>query len=341
VLIIAGSSLRCLPPHVWDVNSPYYLPDLKAVMVSYAEFHRMPARRRKAMEQGLHEYLGIPEEVKIYLDNGAFYFLSRDGEMPREEYDEFVRLAKPDWWPIPQDFIPSPRMTIEEQRNCFNRTMQVNLAYQHDGYVPVIHICRVLEEYTIEIKAHERLSEKPTIALGGIVPNLMRAPRAMTHKEILVSLRHVRQTFTDKQIHVFGIGGTSTLHIAALLGMDSVDSSGWRNRAARGIVQLPGSGDRMVAELGKWVIRKPSKLEWDILSGCTCPACNLYGLDGLKANAIGGFCNRATHNLWVLLEEVRWIERHLADGTYTSLYKQRLDNSIYLPLIDQILETSQ
>src|SRR2546421_276074 len=116
MLIVAGSSLRCLPPHVWDVKSPYYLPDLKAVMVSYAEFHRMPARRRKAMEQGLHKYLGIPEEVNIYLDNGAFYFLSRDGEMPREEYDEFVRLAKPDWWPIPQDFIPSPRMTIEEQR---------------------------------------------------------------------------------------------------------------------------------------------------------------------------------------------------------------------------------
>lgn len=341
MLIVAGSSLKCLPPHVWDVTSPYYLPDLKAVMVSYADFHRMPARRRKAMEQGLHQYLGIPEEVKIYLDNGAFYFLSRNGETSREEYDEFVSLAKPDWWPIPQDFIPSPRMTMEEQRDCFNRTMQVNLAYQHDGYVPVIHISRLLEEYTFVIKAHERLSEKPTIALGGIVPNLMRAPKAMTYKEILGSLRHVRQTFTDKKIHVFGIGGTSTLHLAALLGMDSVDSSGWRNRAVRGIVQLPGSGDRMVADLGKWVIRKPNQQEWEILRECTCPACKLYGLDGLKANAIGGFCNRATHNLWILLEEVRWIERHLADGTYTTWYKQRLDNSTYLPLIDQILETSQ
>ena len=34
------------------------------------------------------------------------------------------------------------------------------------------------------------------------------------------------------------------------MGVDSVDSSGWRNRAPRGIMQLPGSGDRMVAELG-------------------------------------------------------------------------------------------
>lgn len=340
MLIVAGSSLKGLPPHVWDVTSPYYLPRLKAVMVSYADFHRMPTRRRKAMEQGLHQYLGIPNELKIYLDNGAFYFLTRNGEVLSEEYEEFVRLAQPDWWPIPQDFIPSPRMTIEEQRNCFNRTMQVNLAYQHDGYVPVIHISRLLEEYTVVIKAHERLSEKPTIALGGIVPNLLRAPKAMTYKDILGSLRHVRQTFTDKKIHVFGIGGTSTLHLAALLGMDSVDSSGWRNRAARGVVQLPGSGDRMVADLGKWVIRKPSKQEWEILDACTCPACKLYGLEGLRANAMRGFCNRATHNLWILLEEICWIEKHLADGTYATFYKQRLDNSTYLPLIDQIVATS-
>jgi 7-cyano-7-deazaguanine tRNA-ribosyltransferase len=71
-----------------------------------------------------------------------------------------------------------------------------------------------------------------------------------------------------------------------------------------------------------------------MLEECICPACHLYGLDGLKASAIGGFCNRATHNLWVLLEEIRWIEKHLADGTYAAWYKQRLDNSTYLPLID-------
>jgi 7-cyano-7-deazaguanine tRNA-ribosyltransferase len=339
MLIVAGSSLVNLRPYVWDVNSPYYLPYLKAVMISYADFHQMPTRRRKAMEQGLHEHLGIPEDVKVYLDNGAFYFLSRNGEMPREEYEKFVMHAKPDWWPIPQDFIPSPKMTMEEQRDCFKRTIEVNLAYQHDGYIPVIHISRLLEDYTLEIKANERLSEKPIIALGGIVPNLLRAPKAMTYNEILESLKHVRQEFADKEIHVFGIGGTATLHIAALLKIDSVDSSGWRNRAARGIVQLPGSGDRLVAELGKWKIRKPSPEEWEILRDCRCPACRQYGLDGLKTNGSVGFCNRATHNLWILLEEARWIEERLADGTYKACYKKRLDNSTYLPLIDQIVET--
>ena len=93
------------------------------------------------------------------------------------------------------------------------------------------------------------------------MPNLLRTSKAIPYKEILEGLRRVRQTFADEEIHVFGIGGTATLHLAALLGMDSVDSSGWRNRAARGIVQLPGSGDRIVANLGSWRGREPSEAD--------------------------------------------------------------------------------
>jgi 7-cyano-7-deazaguanine tRNA-ribosyltransferase len=297
----------------------------------------MPLRRYAAMEQGLHAYIGVPEHVKIYLDNGAFYFLCRDGGTPGKEYEEFVRKAQPDWWPIPQDFIPTPRMSVKEQQQCFTRTMKVNFAYQHNGYIPVIHICRFLGRYVEAVKNHKRLSMKPTIALGGIVPNLLRTPKAISYKEILESLKLVRQTFTDKEIHVFGIGGTATLHLAALLGVNSVDSSGWRNRAARGIVQLPGSGDRMVADLGSWRGREPSENEWDMLAVCPCPACKHFGIGGLKATGIQGFSNRATHNLWTLLDEARQIEGHLIDGSYQTWYKHHLDNSTYLPLIEQTL----
>lgn len=307
-------------------------------MVSYADFHRMPARRSKAMAQGLHDYLGIPEYISVYLDNGAFYFLSREGEMPRREYEEFVEKAKPDWWPIPQDFIPVPKMTLEEQRSCFTRTMQVNTAYQADGFVPIIHISRLLNKYTSELKSHPQLLNKPKLALGGIVPNLLRAPKAMPYHEILESLRVVRKAFKEKDIHVFGVGGTATLHIAALLGFDSVDSSGWRNRAARGMIQLPGSGERMVAELGNWRGRRPSDEEWERLRECNCPACQAHGVEGLVAHRSFGFCNRATHNLWVILEEVKLIEKHIADGSYSEWYPTHLDNTVYRPLIDQLVK---
>jgi hypothetical protein len=339
--IIAGLSLKNLKPAVWDKNSLYYLPELQAVMVSYADFHAMKWRRTAAMQQGLHGYLGIPKRVKIYLDNGSFYFIGREGEAPTAEYEEFVQAAKPDWYPIPRDFIPIPKMKKKEQKSCFDRTMEINRAYDYDGYVPVVHISGFLQEYASAIKTSKKLKDKPALALGGIVPNLLKTRRAMTLEAVLSHLQFVRGEFETKRLHVFGIGGTATIHIAALLGMDSIDSSGWRNRAARGIVQLPGSGDRMIANLGNWRGRKPSRKERRLLSECRCPACRESGIKGLRAKGIEGFSNRACHNLWVLLEEAKWIKEQMATEEYATSYKDRLDNTIYLPLIEYLVDLEE
>ncbi len=338
VLIVAGLSLKNLEPRVWDPGSPFHIPALAAVMVSYGEFHQMKARRKAAMDQGLRAYLNVPKEIRIYLDNGAFYFGSQEGDAPLDEYEEFVEAAKPDWKPIPQDYIPLPNMTPQKRRGCLTKTMRVNLQYQHNGYVPVVHIGSHLLEYTARVNADARLSQKPCIALGAIVPNLLRKPKAMPYANVLAGLLHVRQTFKGKSIHVFGVGGTATLHLSSLLSFDSVDSSGWRNRAARGIVQLPGSGERLVADLGNWRGREPSPREWTILESCKCPACREHGVRGLKASKLHGFCCRATHNLWVLLEENRWLTKHISAGTYTRNYMKRVDNSTYKPIIEELLE---
>jgi 7-cyano-7-deazaguanine tRNA-ribosyltransferase len=341
VEIVAGLSLKNLKPRVWDPNSPYYLPTLRAVMVSYADIERMPARRTAAMREGLHSYLGVPGDIKIYLDNGSFYQLTKGGETSRQAYEEFVVQARPDWYAIPQDYIPTPFMSDEEQLACLRRTMEMNRSFHHNGFVPVVHISRHLENYLSEFLADARLSSKSDIALGGIVPNLLRAPKAMAYADVLHSVRQVRQELSNQRLHVFGLGGTATMHLAALLHIDSADSSGWRNRAARGIVQLPGCGDRMVTDLGSWRGRSPDQKEWEILAACGCPACQHNGIEGLRASGIDGFCNRATHNLWTLLEETRQIEEHLIQGSYETWYQGHIDNSIYRPLIDYLLSTRQ
>jgi hypothetical protein len=340
MLVVAGLSLKNLEPRVWDDESPHYLPSLKAVMLSYGEFHQMPARRKRVMEEGIHRYLGIskrPKKVKIYLDNGAFYFLRQNAETERKQYSAFVKRAKPDWYPIPFDSIPTPQMCDDAQRACFKRTMEINRWYEHDGYVPVIHVSRLLDSYIECVKARTKLAKKPQMALGGIVPNLLRTTKAISYEDILTTLERVRTEFKDKELHVFGVGGTATLHIAALLGMDSVDSSGWRNRAARGIIQLPGSGDRVVADLGNWRGRIPNASEFAVLRRCQCPACARSGIGGLRENGLSGFCNRATHNLHILLEEAQWIENRLRSGTYAQTYKRRLNNSIYATLIERLV----
>jgi hypothetical protein len=306
-------------------------------MVSYGEFHQMPKQREKARKLGLREYLGVPAETKVFLDNGAFYFLRSGDLAERKDYERFVEEAKPDWYPMAFDVIPTPQMSNAKQRKCMDDTMAANRAYNHDGYVPVIHICRILDEYVRAVKRSPKLAAKDRIALGAMVPNLLRASKAVSYDTVLQCLFDVRTKFHDKDMHVFGIGGTATLHLAALLDIDSADSSGWRNRAARGIVQLPGSGDRVVASLGSWRGREPSEEEWNKLRRCRCPACAENGLKGLKADGLAGFCNRATHNLWVLLDEERWLSKHLEAGTYENNYRRRLSNSTYLRLIQKVL----
>ncbi|MCW3097477.1 MAG: hypothetical protein JWL77_3095 [Chthonomonadaceae bacterium] len=338
MLIVAGLNLKSLHPYVWDQESPHYLPDLKAVMVSYADLTKQPAVKRRAMDGGLHKALGIPKHVQIYLDNGSFHFSLHGIERDDSGYESFVRNASPDWKPIPHDVIPIPSMTIEEQQACFEQTMQVNRTFQHDGYVPILHVSRALNRNLALVQKDECLSQKSSVAIGGIVPHLLRTSRAHPHHEILDLLKNIRNAFPQKQMHLFGVGGNATLHMAALIGMDSVDSSGWRNRAARGIVQLPGTGDRVVADLGAWKGRAPSEKEWKRLCDCPCPACCEDGLLGLKANKAAGFRHRATHNLWTLLQEARWIEEHRRDGDYLQLYDSHLENSIYRPLIDHLLQ---
>jgi 7-cyano-7-deazaguanine tRNA-ribosyltransferase len=194
----------------------------------------------------------------------------------------------------------------------------------------VVHISGFLQEYTSAIKASEKLKAKPALALGGIVPNLLKTKQAMALEDVLTHLQYVRGEFQTQRLHVFGIGGTATIHIAALLGMDSIDSSGWRNRAARGIVQL--------ANLGKWRGRKPKRKEVKLLNECSCPACRQFGIKGLRAKGIEGFSNRACHNLWILLEEAKWVREKMKAQDYAGCYQDRMDNTIYLPLIERLVD---
>lgn len=335
MLVVAGLSLKNLEPRVWDPASPHYIPELRAVMVSYAELHRSPARRRAALEVGLRAWLGVPDGVRVYLDNGAFS-LGRTGEVaPEAEYRAFVRAARPDWWPIPRDDIPTPDMPPAAQRACVARTLAQNQAHAGDGSVPVIHVGALMDVYLDAFRACPALLAQPAVGVGGIVPNLLRAPKALPYREVLAGVRRARAVLRRQALHLFGVGGTATLHLAALLGMQSVDSSGWRNRAARGLVQLPGTGERMVAELGSWRGRTPSAAEWAQLAACGCPACRADGPEGLRAGQLAGFRHRATHNLWTLLGEAAEVERRLDDGSYHAWYPTHVDNTIYRVLIDE------
>jgi hypothetical protein len=306
-------------------------------MVSYAEFADGESARRKSMQDGLHGFLGIPEDVKVYLDNGSFSFRESEHVPDAREYREFVNAARPDWKPVRFDAIPMPRMSKTERQACFSMTMQMNRRYRHDGFVPVLHAGPSMSQFLEAFLDDERLASKHSIAIGGLVPYLLRRKRARDCTAAITGLAQVRSAFPQATIHAFGLGAPSTIHLANLLGFDSVDSSAWRNRARFGIVHVKETGERRVVGTSRYADREPDEAEWKCLQGCCCPACRLAGVEGLLKQGTAGFCNRATHNAWVLHEEQSWIDQQLLKGTYGRSVLWRLRNSRYLRAVEAVL----
>jgi len=334
-------------PKFWDKSSEWYLPEAKAIMVSFADFYKSKAKRKSAMEKGLREYLGVQPDTLVYLDNGAFAFWRKGLERPIDDYVEFVKQAKPDWYPVPTDFIPHPQLSPSAQRVLFEKTMRMNLEYASGGYVPVIHAGDWLEEYLEDLEKNQVPLSKG-VGLGGLVPRLLTTKGSTSREGVVDAIRRTRE-YIRTELHVFGIGGLTTLHLAASLGVDSIDSSGWRNRAARGLILLPGRGERSVVPLGNWGGVEVSEGEIRMLEACACPACQRYGVVGLRAcnargnkedrgNGTSGFNRRAIHNLWTLLREAEEVDSKLRSGAYKSWYRQHVAGSILLRLIEYALD---
>jgi hypothetical protein len=126
--------------------------------------------------------------------------------------------------------------------------------------------------------------------------------------------------------------------LAAALGIDTADSSGWRQRAARGLVILRGRGERQAVPLGSWKGRALAAEDWEELGRCRCPACRVHGSAGLREEGVSGFANRAAHNLYILLEEARLINRHLDCGDFATWSARRVRGNRMADLVACALE---
>lgn len=335
--VVAGLTLKNLRPRVWDPSSPEWVRGLTAVMLSFDEFRQRPLLLRKAERQGLSAVLAArglqSADLRIFLDNGAFACLRRGDEPAVEEFRRFVAAVRPAWYPVPADFIPLPSYSRRRQRMLFERTVAVLEAHKGDGYCPVVHPGPWLDGY---LDALHRLGQRRQLALGGLVPHLLNSPGACRRQTIAL-LRRVRRQFPGR-IHAFGIGGIITLHLAAALGIDTADSSGWRQRAARGLILLRGRGERQAVKLGSWLGRPLTAAEWDQLDRCRCPTCRTHGSGALRAKDLPGFVGRAVHNLHVLLGEARLINRHLRAGDFAAWSARRVRGNRMADLVKFALE---
>ena len=302
--LVAGVSLTGIIPF-WNKRSKYYVPNINKILVSFYQIYKSKSLSLAVLLRRFRKELKLPQTVEIYLDNGAFSFIKQNTFPPEKEYVKYVRRLNPSWYPVPADFIPHPKEDKETQYEKFLKTMEFNRKYIDEGFVPVVHAGLFFERFLEEIK---KLNPNPQhLAIGGLVPHMLLSKNG-SREVVINTLKVIRKEFPKTKIHIFGIGGITSIYLLKLARVDTFDSIGWRVRAAWGIIQIPTVGERQIVpkpEGQGWSIPYPTEEEREILKRCQCPVCRKGKAHLLSEKSSEGFKARAVHNLYALQEELR------------------------------------
>ena len=169
------------------------------------------------------------------------------------------------------------------------------------------------------------IDDFPFVGLGSLVPQVFNSKGVGGIYNVLEILSHVREQLGNgKKIHVFGIGSSLTMHLMYYAGADSVDSAGWRIKAAYGAIQVPGKGDRYITNrVRNKKYRDLDKVDYQILEECKCPICSKGEIESLRES----FTLRAIHNAWVYQKEVEKARYLTRTGKYQEYVHEVLDNN--------------
>lgn len=276
---------------------------------------------------------------KLFLDNGAFTARTRGIDLDVDRVISLQESFDPDLT-IPLDYPFLGGTPVSEMSQMWRRTADNILYWQNSSnlngrLVPSLHAWSKssLKENIEWLQKH---ADSDMIGLGSIVNENFNefksvfGDRQPTRELVdLVSLALSRiEKGSDFKVHMMGWGSSPLmLHLGYYLGIKSLDSAGYRRKAAYGKIILPGRGER---HLGITSSSFSSNMEdakdkndlYALLNQCTCPICitNQYALyDDWKARAI--------HNEWVMKQEGIIAENLLQMGI--DVYEKYLDNVVF------------
>lgn len=334
-------------PRPW-LSQGFHVPGL---MVNAFEFLLQPGELSRISNIGLKNYLKY--QGPVFMDSGGFLLQGRrkSSVSATDVLSVYARL-KPDVGAV-LDHPLRPKWKNEFNRDRWLTTMHNTLemisASVGVPIVPVVHGYTLRDLSSSCQQIQENAPDPPMIALGSLVP-LMRGMyiKGKFLKElplrnrryiamlgdyahlyyIVEAIKLVRDNFPNSILHVFGVGSTTTMHILFLLGVGSVDSSGWRLKAAHGAIQLPGHGD-LFPPRHKTTLRTRRQLTREdlrLLVKCRCPSCKPLATNPKKLIAVlrDKFRARAIHNAWVYVNETRQFRDAAASGQALEFVKSRV-----------------
>jgi len=270
-----------------DLVRPYLRRFAQCVMVSY----------HYAKQMKRHERPNLP----LFIDSGGFASLFEGSEIVDEGGYASIRTKEGDVISPPDvlafqeehadigatlDFVIPPGMDKAEAR------YRQDLSFKNAAWAlknrkrTDLRLFASIQAWDSDSAANAmtKLADSPFdgFALGGMVP------RVRNPDTILDIVRAIRQLEPNKPLHVFGAGHPSLLERLFVGGVDSTDSSNFVRAAV----------DRNYFD--RSVGSRPEIVDPYNVTGCTCPACNVFKTGFFQLRGESNAFGLALHNLATL-----------------------------------------
>lgn len=348
-LKVNGSSIKT--PILWHgtpimgVPKPWLqIKDFQGLLVNAYEIKSKKSIQKSLLERELRDIINF--NGPLIMDSGGFFF-QKKGKMTvkPKEIVQIYEQCKPDIV-VALDYPLNPNLSSNSDYYRLNKTKN-NLKEMYDllssfdaEFMPVVHgyTYKQLEK---SIRDSEKYVNK-IVGIGSLVPlfrttnGSSNVPRNKSNINTRIyavnAVKKVRDYFSEDFLHVFGVGGSTTMHLMYLLGVDSIDTMGWRLKAAFGAIQLPGVPDRFLKPRKKRTLISESELK--LFNRCKCPIHKDYTLEDINGN----FQLRAIHNAYVYLEEVKKLHYILDNNLdIIDFFKERFSSSALGKIADHAL----
>ncbi len=295
------------------------------ILVNAADILTKPKIKQRILREGLREFLDT--KAKIIMDSGGFIFQKRsDLSITIQELIELYRNTEPDIV-VSLDHPIHPSLSKEVNLQRIEKSLtNIELMLKNDlnsTFIPVIHgyslesICDFSKKVKFLFSEYKN-STPEWVGLGSLVPLLrthkgsISIPKGIVKGDltavnfVFVATSLVKKLFPKSMLHVFGVGGTTTMNLIYASGANSIDSVGWRMKAAYGAIQLPGLSDRFLHERKNKSRKVLEPNHEDLFLKCNC------GIKPHTRKTIdSSFNSRAIHNAYVYKQEFLRIRRNL------------------------------
>jgi 7-cyano-7-deazaguanine tRNA-ribosyltransferase len=297
-------------------TSPWKSFKVDGILMNAYDFMQHPVLFEEVKKKKIHGFLNY--DGPVLMDSGGFLFMKKKiMNVHAKQIIDFYEESKPNFGVVLDHplipTLPKKELMKRKLKTLKNtKIMMNNKTTKNPVLIPVIH---GYEQNEIKwyLKKLAKIDSFPIYGIGSLVPSLYNVKGVGGILNVVKVISEIRKQIPDARLHVFGTGGTLTMHLMYYAGADSLDSSAWRTKAAFGAIQMAGMGDR-------WITKAERKKPYPQLSGgerkklenCKCPACKKDGFRGLQKS----FSSRALHNAWVHQQEVRKARKLIKENRY-------------------------